>query len=741
MSRGNDMIGFLRGLQHISRAAVDHKGGEFSKMWKNSSLREMAKGAGLKLESKLGDSGNINAQSLQSTLENTAAQVTDTINTVKAQADVLASTIGKKWPPKSSDLDHVEFRPSEPLDIELSEDQVIQSTFASTSTDSDVSEPLPSVGQAAKEKRNKNVNEMNATSFFQATTFPLNSSTSSDSIVSSMATGVASSVGQAFNTAAAAASTTASVAAAATTSVSETINNTAAAGAAILSSSGGGAASHGTSNNQSKPLEAAAKSTLNSVKVKLGDTPIKPKAFKPMKQQLSERAQERRVPASRISRLMNYGGLAAGLSMGALAEVTKRSLGLKEEAQGAGKLDANPFLTEANAERIVNTLCRVRGAALKLGQIISIQDNAFINPQLQSIFERVRQSADFMPVWQMKKAMAKDLGPDWREKLAEFDEKPFAAASIGQVHKGKLHNGMDVALKIQYPGVGDSIDSDINNLMAVMNVGNILPEGLYVKSVIDSARKELSWEVDYLREAKCARKFRELFKDDPFIYVPEVIDDLSNKYVLTTEFVEGVPVDQCIDLDQETRDKISTAILRLCLTELFVWRFMQTDPNWSNFFYNPESDQLILLDFGASRGYGKVFVDKYMRIIKAAADKDRQTILEGSRDIGFLTGYETKVMEDAHCDAVEILGEAYSDELFDFGSQSTTARIHNLIPVMVKHRLTPPPEETYSLHRKMSGTFLLCAKLKGRVRCRDMFQEIWQNYRYGEIEEETVSPV
>ncbi|KAK3787233.1 hypothetical protein RRG08_055956 [Elysia crispata] len=730
MSRRNDLVGFFRGLQQISRAAVDHKGGELYKTWQNSSLRDLTKEAGLKLESKLGNAKNIKSQSLQTTLENTASHVTDTLNNVKAQADVLATTIGKKWPSKSSSLDHPEeFQPFDSADVGLSEDQVIQSTFASTSTHLDISEPSSNLRQPLKEKRDQTIEKSNAKNFFQAATLPLKTSEIA-STTTSMATAAATSVGEAFNhSASTAASTAASMASATNNSLGKTFETTT------------GTIDSKTKPMESNPLESAAKSTLNSVKVKLGDAPIKPRAFKPMTQKLSERAQERRVPASRISRLMSYGGLAAGLSMGALAEVTKRSLGLKEEAQGPGKLDTNPFLTEANAERIVNTLCRVRGAALKLGQIISIQDNAFINPQLQSIFERVRQSADFMPAWQMKRAMAKDLGPDWRDKLDEFDEKPFAAASIGQVHKGKLHNGMEVALKIQYPGVGDSIDSDINNLMTVMNVSNILPEGLYVQSVVDSARRELAWEVDYLREATCARKFRELLKDDPFLYVPEVINELSGKYVLTTEFVEGVPVDQCVDLDQETRDKICKAALKLCLTELFVWRFMQTDPNWSNFFYNPETDQLILLDFGASRGFGKTFVDKYMRIIKASADGDRQTILEGSRDIGFLTGYETKVMEDAHCDAVEILGEAYSEEIFDFGSQSTTARIHNLIPVMVKHRLTPPPEETYSLHRKMSGTFLLCAKLRGRVPCRDLFQEIWRNYTYGDTDKMDVSPV
>ncbi|KAK7482191.1 hypothetical protein BaRGS_00026540 [Batillaria attramentaria] len=272
---------------------------------------------------------------------------------------------------------------------------------------------------------------------------------------------------------------------------------------------------------------------------------------------LSARARERKVPANRISRLMSYGGLAAGLSVGALAEVTRRSLGLKDQSkQATGVVDASPFLTEANAERIVNTLCRVRGAALKLGQMLSIQDNSFINPQLQAVFERVRQSADFMPTRQMTKALNKELGSDWRSKFESFEDKPFAAASIGQVHRGVTLDGKEVAIKIQYPGVAQSIDSDINNLMSVLNVGNILPEGLYVDSVIKVAKRELAWEVDYVREAECSNRFRELLKDDPILYVPEVISDLSTHHVLTTEFVEGLPLDKCTELDQETRNKV-----------------------------------------------------------------------------------------------------------------------------------------------------------------------------------------
>jgi aarF domain-containing kinase len=107
-----------------------------------------------------------------------------------------------------------------------------------------------------------------------------------------------------------------------------------------------------------------------------------------------------------------------------------------------------------------------------------------------------------------------------------------------------------------------------------------------------------------------------------------------------------------------------------------------------------------LLDFGATREYSKQFVDKYIRIIKGAAENDRQSILKWSRELKFLTGYETKTMENAHIDAVLILGEAFAeDKVFDFSKQSTTKRINELVPTMVKYRLTAPPEETYSLHR------------------------------------------
>ncbi|KAF4629451.1 hypothetical protein G7Y89_g8691 [Cudoniella acicularis] len=428
---------------------------------------------------------------------------------------------------------------------------------------------------------------------------------------------------------------------------------------------------------------------------------------------------ESKVPSSRIGRLWNYGGLAASMFGGAISEGISRLSG----SGGEGSF----LLSAGNMERLVAKLSRMRGAALKMGQMISFQDSKMLPAQIQEVLQRVQDRADYMPPSQRDKVLSSNLGPEWRELFSSFEEKPLAAASIGQVHSAVLKsNGKKVAVKVQYPGVAGSIDSDLNNLAILLTASRILPKGLFLDKTIANARTELAWECDYIREAECGRRFEELLADEKDVFiVPKVYPEVSGKQVLTMEFMDGIGVTRVKSFSQEQRDWIGTQILRLCLREITEFKYMQTDPNWTNFLYNSETNKLELLDFGASREYPEEFITRYTKLLAAASVSDRDTVQKLSIELGYLTGHESRAMLDAHIASVLTLAEPFIDsspEVYDFKDQTITDRVKELIPVMIRERLAPPPEETYSLHRKLSGAFLLCARLGSRVRCRELFQ-------------------
>ncbi|KAH6686228.1 nuclear protein Es2-domain-containing protein [Plectosphaerella plurivora] len=427
---------------------------------------------------------------------------------------------------------------------------------------------------------------------------------------------------------------------------------------------------------------------------------------------------ESKVPSSRFGRIWNYGGLAAGMMGGAITESIGRAFG------GGG--EGSVLLSPSNMERLVAKLSRMRGAALKIGQLMSFQDSKMLPPAIQEVLQRVQDRADYMPSWQRDKVLVSNLGPNWRDLFEEFEEKPIAAASIGQVHRAVLKEGRRrVAVKIQFPGVADSINSDLDNISILLTATKLLPKGLYLNKTIDNARLELGWECDYEREALCATKYQELLADEPDTFlVPKVYPEASGKQIVTMDFMDGVGVTRVKSFTQEQKDWIGTQILRLCLREITEFRFMQTDPNWTNFLYNAETNKLELLDFGASREFPEAFVTQYVQLLAAASRSDREALRDLSESLGYLTGHESKVMVDAHIKSILTLAEPFLEsapEVYDFQDQTITERVKALIPVMLNERLAPPPEETYSLHRKLSGAFLLCAKLGSKVRCRDLF--------------------
>lgn len=440
---------------------------------------------------------------------------------------------------------------------------------------------------------------------------------------------------------------------------------------------------------------------------------------------------ERRVPSSPFTRALGFAGLGAGLAWGTVQESAKRLVFGTPSSQD--KQSAySPFLSDKNAERLALALCRMRGAALKIGQMLSIQDESLVPAPILAALDIVRQGADVMPKSQLNQVLDAELGADWSTKLTSFDYEPIAAASIGQVHKA-TKDGMEVAMKIQYPGVADSIESDIENVKLLLDYTNLIPKGLFLDRAIKVAKVELSRECDYELEAANQKQFRSLLSDAEGFYVPLVVDDLSCKRVLSTEFVSGIPIDRVASLNQETRNYVGRKLLELTLMELFVFRFMQTDPNWSNFLYDEATNTINLIDFGAARDYPKRFVDDYLRMVVACANGERDVVIEMSKRLGFLTGEESEAMLDAHVQAGFIVGLPFSNPGgYDFRSSNITHSMSSLGATMLRHRLTPPPDEVYSLHRKLSGAFLACIKLGAVVPCRELLLEVYKDYQFGE---------
>jgi aarF domain-containing kinase len=475
-----------------------------------------------------------------------------------------------------------------------------------------------------------------------------------------------------------------------------------------------------------------------------------PAEKKSLRQRLKFAPRERAVPSSSIGRAASFAGLGASLLLGTAKESAARAW----RGRGAGAAEGAPqgllasaFMSEANAERLATALCGMRGAALKIGQMLSIQDDAILPPAFARALERVRAGADVMPAAQLEKALAAELGPAWRARFAAFDDAPFAAASIGQVHRATLHDGRAAVVKVQYPGVAASVEADVDNLLRMVSVANIFPKGMYLESAAVVAKRELALECDYAREAAQQARFGALVAGDAeaaaLFRVPAVVAELSTARVLVTEWAPGVHLDAAAAAPQATRDAIGTALMALTMKELYDWRYMNTDANFANYLIDvapeapesssstPPAPSIALIDFGAARAFPAAFVAQYAEMVLACAEGDRARILASSVTLGFLTGDESKAMLEAHVEAALAVGTPFAtDGLYDFGAHSeVTRRVAALGGAMIKGRLTPPPEEAYSLHRRLAGAFLACIRLRARVPARAIFMAAYERHR------------
>ncbi len=425
----------------------------------------------------------------------------------------------------------------------------------------------------------------------------------------------------------------------------------------------------------------------------------------------------RAVPSGRLSRLGVFGRLAGGVAGGMMAE------GVRRLAAGERPRMSDMLLTPGNAIRLADQLSHLRGAAMKLGQMISMDAGDFLPPELSAILARLRERAHHMPPAQLQQVLARQWGRDWRTRFRRFDPSPLAAASIGQVHRAITRDGEDLAIKVQYPGVVESIDADVDNVATLLRVSGLVPRGLDLAPLLAEAKAQLHDEADYRREGEQMTRFGALLADSPDFVVPSVHPALTTDRVLAMRFVEGAPIESIADAPQEIRDAAMRALVTLVLRELFELGVMQTDPNFANYRYQADSRRLVLLDFGAVRPVAPATVGAYRALLGAGLAGDRDGLRTAAVAAGFLgeAGVARhRQMIDRTIDV--ILGEFNRPGPFDFGDRAFLGDLRESGMAMAGDRESwhVPPADTLFVQRKISGTALLAARLRARIDIRAM---------------------
>jgi predicted unusual protein kinase regulating ubiquinone biosynthesis (AarF/ABC1/UbiB family) len=427
-----------------------------------------------------------------------------------------------------------------------------------------------------------------------------------------------------------------------------------------------------------------------------------------------------RVPEGRIERLARFGWLAGEVAAGAIAAGVRRVTGVQASR--------NLLLTERNAQRLARRLAGLRGAAMKVGQMLSLQGEDILPAEVAKALAILRAGADAMPRSQLHRVLGRAYGQGWERRFRQFDPNPVAAASIGQVHRAVADDGRVLALKIQYPGVAHSIESDVENVATILRLARLLPGDVDLSELLAEAKRQLRRETDYHIEAGFQERYRALVAGDADLVVPRVYDDFTTTHILAMDFLDGVPLEEIRDdSPQRTRDRIGTALYRLVLQELFEFRFIQSDPNFANYLFLPATGQIGLLDFGGSRDIAPLLAARYARLLQAGASGDRVALREVMGEIGFFAPNEAAERISVFVDLFLVGCEPIRRHgPYDFAASQVPSRVRDVAFELAfgKGFFRPPPPDTVFLHRKLAGTFLLCARLGARVDVRSLLVTI-----------------
>jgi predicted unusual protein kinase regulating ubiquinone biosynthesis (AarF/ABC1/UbiB family) len=437
-----------------------------------------------------------------------------------------------------------------------------------------------------------------------------------------------------------------------------------------------------------------------------------------------------RIPTSRIARTARVSSLAAGQAarqLGTHAANLTRSEPGKEAALERRHLEA--------AEQIVTALGTMKGAAMKLGQTMSFLDVGLIPEEYREEFQRklgaLRDAAPKVRFDDMRKVIESELDGPLKETFASFDPEPVAAASIGQVYRATLHDGRDVAVKVQYPGVGAAVRADMQNLGIILRLMKRIAPGLDVKGTAEEIRERIVEELDYELEAHNQRSLARIFKSHPFIVVPDVVTSLSRERVLVTDYVHGDNFDTLKHADQATRDRAGEIVFRFYFGCMYRHRQFSGDPHPGNFLMLPDG-RMAFLDFGLFKVMPQALIDLELETQRAGHEGDAQRLWEIWAEGGLLKKPDRFRPDKLLSQFLDATWWYLTDEEIALGPEIATQVMIDMSDPRSEHFGQMRHETLPADHIFGRRVELLTLAVLGQLRARNNWHRIAREWMYGD---------
>ena len=437
------------------------------------------------------------------------------------------------------------------------------------------------------------------------------------------------------------------------------------------------------------------------------------------------------IPTGRIRRTARVGTLV-GTQAAKSAATRAANVARSEEARRAA-LERRYVET---AEQIVDVLGTMKGAAMKVGQVVSFLDIDFVPPEYRDLIQaklaELRSAAPQVSFDRMRKVIEDDLEQPLEGAFDEFDPEAVAAASIGQVYRARLHDGREVAVKVQYPGVAAAVRADMQNLGLLLRLAKRIAPGLNPQAIAGEIRERIIDECDYELEAQAHRAFERDWRGHPFVYVPPVVTRLSRERVLVTEWVDGMPFDEVKKLPKPERDRFGEIVYRFFIGSFHRTGHFSADPHPGNYLLM-EDGRVAFIDFGMNKKLSLERVDAERSWLRAAMERDGESLREQLGALGFFDP------DDERVTAERLMDHIWALSWWWFEDQTITIAREFVAEIMVDagdprsdywdllRRETVPGDAIFS--QRMAG---LTFAVLGQLEATGNWYRIAREYLYGD---------